>query len=165
MSAEVEKAEEMTRRNFFLRLGNTAVGVTLAGGGLVTWKFLWPNVLLEPPSRFQAGTVAEIPAGTVVFNPEYRVLVFRDQKGFFYALSAICTHLGCTTDWKPEGIPGHSEGVIACPCHGSIFSKTGVVIRGPAPRDLDRFHMTVEDDRLIVDTSETVSEDEMILRV
>jgi cytochrome b6-f complex iron-sulfur subunit len=131
----------------------------------VTWEFLSPNVLLELPTRFKVGMPQEIQPNTVVYNPQYRVLIFRDQSGFFYAVSAACTHLGCTSNWKADGIPEHSEGVITCPCHGSVFSKTGEVIRGPAPRPLDRFRMRLEDGQLVVDTGETVSEEEIILKV
>ena len=81
------------------------------------------------------------------------------------AISMVCTHLGCTANWKPDCAPNHPEGVISCPCHGSVFSRRGDVLKGPAPRALDRFRMTLEEGELIVDTSETVDEDEMILRV
>jgi len=166
MNDEKDKhREEISRREFFLKVGNSAVGITLAGGSIVTWRYLWPNVLFEAPNRFRAGVVAEMAPGTVIFNPEYRVFIFREQQGYFYAVSAICTHLGCTTNWRAEGAPGHAGGVIACPCHGSIFSKTGEVIVGPAPRDLDRFRMTLEEGELVVDTGEKVNEEEMILRV
>ena len=42
------------------------------------------------------------------------------------ALSAICTHAGCTMDYDS----GAHE--LACPCHGSMFSRTGQVVSGPA---------------------------------
>jgi len=54
------------------------------------------------------------------------------KEGFF-SLSAICTHLGCMTAWKPE------LGIIACPCHGSKFyvldpkKVPGTKIEGPRP--------------------------------
>lgn len=162
---EEKENGQLSRRDFFLAAGNAAVTATLVGGSIVTWKYLWPNALLEPPSRFRVASTQEMPPGSVLFNPQYRVFVFREKEGYFYALSAICTHLGCTTNWKPGGMPDHPEGVIACPCHGSVFSKTGDVIRGPAPRPLDRFRMSVEDGELVVDISEKVSEEEMVLRV
>lgn len=159
------KDESIDRRRFFLIVGNSAVGIAAVGALGVTYDFLSPKVLLEIPDRFRAGTPETIPPDTMVYDAEHRVFVFRDTQGYFYAVSATCTHLGCTTNWKAQGIPGHEDGVIACPCHGSVFSKTGNVIQGPAPRDLDRFRMHIEDNRLYVNTGETVSEEEMILKV
>ncbi len=164
--AEEEDDEELSRRQFLNLVGNSAIGVAALGSLGVTLEYLKPNVLLEIPMQFKAGTIDTMPPNTVVFNPDYRVFIFRDEKGFFYALSAICTHLGCTTNWKPHGVPGfENQSVIACPCHGSVFSRTGVVLRGPAPRDLDRFRMRLQDGKLVVDTSETVTEEEMYLKV
>lgn len=157
--------ESLSRRKFFTIVGNSAVGVAALGSLGVTWEFLSPNVLLELPTRFKVGPPQEIQPHTVVYNPQYRVFIFRDQSGFFYAVSSTCTHLGCTSNWKSDGIPEHAEGVITCPCHGSVFSKTGEVIRGPAPRPLDRFRMRLADGQLVVDTGETVSEEEMILKI
>ncbi len=160
-----EDDEDISRRRFLNMVGNTAISVAALGSLGVTLEYLKPNVLLEIPARFKAGTLDSMPPNTVVFNADYRVFIFRDEKGYFYAVSAICTHLGCTTQWKPDGIPGFPQSVIACPCHGSVFSRTGHVLRGPAPRDLDRFRMKLEDGKLVVDTSEKVSEDEMVLKV
>jgi len=69
----------------------------------------------------------------------------------FYALSAVCTHLGCLTAWKPE------LGIIACPCHGSKFNQLGVKIDGPAPRPLPWLKVSVsEEGDLLVDRSTIV---------
>ena len=159
------ETKEINRRKFFTIVGNTAVGVAAVGGLGITFDYLSPNVVLEVPKKFRVGPVANIQPNTVIFNPEYRVFIFRDEKGYFFAVSAICTHLGCTSNWKPEGALDHQEGVIACPCHGSIFSKTGNVLLGPATRALDRFHSYLQDGQLIVDTEVIVSEEEMILKV
>jgi cytochrome b6-f complex iron-sulfur subunit len=172
MNDDFEKKEtnsgddaDINRRRFLTTVGNSAIGIAALGSLGVTFEFLSPNVLLEIPARFTDGTVEGMQPNTVVFNPEYRVFIFRDPQGFFYALSAVCTHLGCTANWKTEGVPDHPEGVIACPCHGSVFSKTGEVISGPAPRHLDRFRMRLEDGKLVVDTAETVNEEDMFLKV
>jgi cytochrome b6-f complex iron-sulfur subunit len=53
----------------------------------------------------------------------------RFQDGF-RALSAVCTHLGCITRYRPD------ERIITCPCHGSRFGLDGEVLAGPAPRPL-----------------------------
>jgi cytochrome b6-f complex iron-sulfur subunit len=157
--------ENLSRRKFFVSAGNAAIGIAALGSIGVTLDFLSPKVLLELPRRFIVGVLAAMQPNSVTFDPEHRLIVFRDKQGYFYALSAVCTHLGCIVEWKENGIPGHPDGVIACPCHGSVFSKTGDVVRGPAPRSLDRFKMYLEEDRVIVDMTETVSADEMILKV
>jgi cytochrome b6-f complex iron-sulfur subunit len=157
--------ESINRRKFFIAAGNAAIGIATLGSFGVTLDYLSPKVLLELPRRFIIGMLATMQPNSVTFDAEHRLIVFRDKQGYFYALSAVCTHLGCIVEWKATGIPGHPEGVIACPCHGSIFNKTGDVIRGPAPRSLDRFKMYLEDDKVIVDMTETVGEEEMILKV
>lgn len=48
----------------------------------------------------------------------------------FYALNAVCTHLGCVVPWN------NAENKFKCPCHGSQYSPTGAVVRGPAPLPL-----------------------------
>jgi cytochrome b6-f complex iron-sulfur subunit len=157
--------ENLNRRNFFVAAGNAAIGIAALGSLRVTLDFLAPKVLLELPKRFIIGMLATMQPNSVTYDAEHRLIVFRDKQGYFYALSAVCTHLGCIVEWKESGIPGHSEGVIACPCHGSVFNKTGDVIRGPAPHSLDKFKMYLEDEKVIVDMAESVSEEDMILKV
>jgi len=157
--------ENLNRRKFFIAAGNAAIGIAALGSLGVTLDFLAPKVLLELPRRFVIGMLANMQPDSVTFDAEHRLIVFRDKQGYFYALSAVCTHLGCVVEWKATGIPGHPEGVIACPCHGSVFNRTGDVIKGPAPRSLDRFKMYLEDEKVIVDMTEIVSEEEMILKV
>src|SRR5664280_1671397 len=157
--------ENLSRRKFFVSAGNAAIGIAALGSIGVSLDYLAPKVLLELPRRFVIGLLANMQPNSATFDAEHRLIVFRDKQGYFYVLSAVCTHLGCIVEWKATGIPGHPEGVIACPCHGSVFNKTGDVIRGPAPRSLDRFKMYLEDEKVIVDMTEIVSEEEMILKV
>jgi cytochrome b6-f complex iron-sulfur subunit len=157
--------ENLSRRKFFITAGNATIGIAALGSLGVTLDYLTPKVLLELPRRFVVGVLANMQPDSVTFDAEHRLIVFRDKQGYFYAISAVCTHLGCIVEWKETGIAAHPEGVIACPCHGSVFNKTGDVIRGPAPRSLDRFKMYLEDDRVIVDMTETVGEEGMILKV
>lgn len=37
-----------------------------------------------------------------------------------------------------------------CPCHSSVFSPDGKVLGGPAPRPLDRYHVKIENTRLLL---------------
>ena len=127
-----------------------------AGMGLLTLgtvRFLFPNVLSEPPSTFRAGDPANYEEAKV--DDRYKtvgawVIRNRDERGrdIIYALSTTCTHLGCTPNWL-EG-----EKKFKCPCHGSGFKISGVNFEGPAPRPLERYAIRVgEDGQIIVDKS------------
>ncbi|HLE31469.1 MAG TPA: ubiquinol-cytochrome c reductase iron-sulfur subunit [Bacteroidota bacterium] len=157
--ATKENSGFITRRYFLEAVGGGAVGIAATGSAILTAQFLSPNVLREPPSKFRAGSIEEFATGSVTLNKEQKVFIVRASEGYFYAVSAVCTHLGCITNWKSE------EGIIACPCHGSRFDKEGRFIEGPAPRSLLRFSMTTDDQgQLIVDKGVIVGED-VILKI
>jgi cytochrome b6-f complex iron-sulfur subunit len=85
-----------------------------------------------------------------------RIFVIHTSEGFF-ALNAVCTHLGCLTAWKPE------LGIIACPCHGSKFTREGVKTDGPAPRPLPWLKMWLsEDGDLMVDRASEISSKQFV---
>ncbi|MGB7621188.1 MAG: ubiquinol-cytochrome c reductase iron-sulfur subunit [Terriglobia bacterium] len=139
-----------TRRHFLSEMTAMALGVAGVGSLVVTTKYLSPNVLFEPPTSFRIGLPDDYPVNSVAYLPDQQVYVVRTPEGF-YAESAICTHLGCITQWKPE------LNRIACPCHGSQFSREGSVEAGPAPRPLAHFAIRLmPDGELLVDTLETV---------
>ena len=120
----------------------------MLGMVLGTVRFLFPNVLAEPPSKFKVGFPDQYEDGKVVER-------FKDQnawivryQGTIYALSTTCTHLGCTPNWLER------EEKFKCPCHGSGFKITGVNFEGPAPRPLERWAISIGDDgQLVVDKS------------
>jgi cytochrome b6-f complex iron-sulfur subunit len=128
--------------------GMTALTLSMLGMVLGTVRFLFPNVLTEPPNQFKVGPKDSFEEGKVVDR-------FKDQgfwvvrnNGIIYALSTTCTHLGCTPNWL-EG-----DRKFKCPCHGSGFYITGVNFEGPAPRPLERFIVKEgEGGELIVDKS------------
>ena len=66
------------------------------------------------------------------------------EGGKLKALSAICTHLGCTVPWDP----GRNE--FVCPCHGGTYSADGTHISGPPRRSLDSLETKVSGDKLMV---------------
>ena len=156
---EKEETELISRRYFLEVVGGGAIGVATAGSVVLTTQFLSPNVLLEPSLKFKAGLPEYYPPGSVTFHKEQKVFIVRAKEGYFYALSAICTHLGCIANWKSE------DGIIACPCHGSKFDKDGKVLDGPAPKPLPRFSMVLDEQgQLVVDKGSLVGE-EVILKV
>lgn len=149
----------ITRRYFLEKVGASAIGATALGSVVLTTQFLSPNVLREPPTKFKAGSIENYPPGSVTLNKSQGVFIVRAKEGYFYALSAICTHLGCIVNWKSEG------GIIACPCHGSKFDREGKVIEGPAPRPLQRFSITLDEQGQLIVEKGSVVGDEVILKV
>ncbi len=133
---------EFTRRSFLSLLGWAWVAFTAASlGALSTMlRFAFPNVTFEPPLKFKAGfPVTYNPGVDERFKDAHRVWIVRNDLGF-YALSTICTHLGCTPNWL------QAEQKFKCPCHGSGYYITGINFEGPAPRPLERFQITLADD-------------------
>jgi len=135
----------MDRRRFLNYTGWVGILGSLAVSLLGFLRFLFPRVLFEPPTAFKAGPPADYAVGVVDtrYTLSHRVWIVREEEGF-YALSAICTHLGCTPRWLP------SEDKFKCPCHGSGFKRSGVNFEGPAPRPLDRFKITLAEDGQIL---------------
>jgi cytochrome b6-f complex iron-sulfur subunit len=122
----------------------TALTTALVGLGVGTLRFLFPNVLSEPPSKFEAGAVDNYEEGKVSAEFKERGVWIVRHQGVIYALSTICTHLGCTPNWLER------EEKFKCPCHGSGFHITGVNFEGPAPRPLERFAVWIDENRHIV---------------
>lgn len=157
--------KKMKRRKFLSIVGNSATGLVTLGTLAVTIDFLSPNVIKERPPKFKVGPIQNIQPDSFIYEPEYRVFVVRDGNGTFYAISAICTHLGCNVKWAGSISGNDSTMAIACPCHGSKFNRNGEVIEGPATKGLQRYRLELSDDKIIVDTSDIVPEDEMYLKV
>lgn len=142
---------EMSRREFFVKMGVGSVAVAALGTSVFGYQYLSPNVLYEPSPIVDAGRPEHYAVESVTLDPATAIYVVRTAEGFF-ALSAICTHLGCMTAYKPD------LGIIACPCHGSKFKPDGVKIEGPAPKPLPWLRMWLSDDgTLMVDRSSAVA--------
>jgi len=139
---------ELSRRDF---LGKSAIGaffVTMITAALGILKLPRPSVFPDPMTRIKIGSPDLIPVGESEEFPEMNLLVFHDKEGF-YAISKICTHLGCIINKTSEG--------FTCPCHGSRFDKDGKVTGGPAPRPLDWLKLELAPDgSLVVDASSPV---------
>jgi cytochrome b6-f complex iron-sulfur subunit len=153
------EAGQVTRRDFFTEVAAGALGVAAVGATIVTIKYLSPNVLFEPPTRFRVGTPDDFPINSVTYFQDQKVFIVRTKDGGFFAETAVCTHLGCITQWNPEA------GQIQCPCHGSKFNRDGKIENGPAPKPLPHFALRLmPDGTLLVDTQEIV-EGTQVLKV
>ena len=117
---------------------------------LMFLRFFFPRALFEPKTTFKIGYPSDFGIGVdTKFQNQYRIWVVRNTEGIF-VISAICTHLGCTPDWKS------SENKFKCPCHGSGYDSEGVNFEGPAPRPMDRAHVEIDTDgQIVVDLSRT----------
>ncbi len=101
----------------------------------------------------RAGKVDEFLPGSVNLVKAGRFFLVRREDGSFLAMWQKCTHLGCSVPWV------ESENQFHCPCHGSLFDKTGVVTGGPAPRPLDLFPVTIRSGEVFVDTGSPIQRD------
>ncbi len=72
------------------------------------------------------------------------IMVVRVSDSQVVALSAICTHAGCSMDYTA------GQGVLDCPCHGSQFATDGSVLRGPAVRPLRVYGVTMANNMITV---------------
>jgi cytochrome b6-f complex iron-sulfur subunit len=156
------------RREFFVKLGIGGGIVALAAQAVASLRSLVPNVSYDAPTTVKLGMPFDFPDG-MKFLPDERLFVFREGKTF-HAVSAVCTHLGCTVRAEAlpqvetktvEGKPLRLTHRFLCPCHGSKYGGDGTNVSGPAPRPLAWYHLSVslEDGRLVVDLARPVDRD------
>jgi cytochrome b6-f complex iron-sulfur subunit len=114
-----------SRRKFI-----TTLTLLLTSGGLLV-RYLTPRNSENRRVLLSAAAADVPPGGALLFRNE-RLALLRDDNGF-YALSLICTHLGCTVIV--------TEDALSCPCHGSLFDRQGKVLKGPANDPLRRLEL------------------------
>ncbi len=141
--------KKLSRHEFLAWLAWGSAGIQAILMGIGSLRFLIPVLSGGPSQAFKIGKVKDFPPGSQRFIPEQRLFMVSTEEGIG-AVSAICTHLGCTV--------GRVEWGYQCPCHGSKFDAAGRVLRGPAPKPLP-WHKIFQgpDDLLIVDTRRKVS--------
>ena len=150
-AAKPEKAGKETRRGFLvtpLVVAWVFFAGTMGAWGLALARFMMPNVLVEPPSKFKIGPPSDYSFGTVStkWKSEFAVWIVHtayNGQPVVYALSTVCTHLGCTPNWL------EAEQKFKCPCHGSGFYINGVNFEGPAPRPLERHAIQLAADGML----------------
>jgi menaquinol-cytochrome c reductase iron-sulfur subunit len=156
------------RRDFLIRLGIGAGVVAIGAQTVASLRSLVPNVSYDAPTTVKLGVPTDFPDG-LKFLPDQRLFVFREGKTF-HAISAVCTHLGCTVRAEALSQPEEAEiggsrmrltHKFSCPCHGSHYKGDGSNIDGPAPTPLAWYHLSVspDDGQLIVDLAQEVGHD------
>ena len=161
-----EKNKALTRRQFLSR-------AWWAAGGLLVFELsagfvasLWPKLKAGSfGSKFSIATVEEVramPVGTIAYFREQRFYLSRVESGFL-ALYRKCPHLGCVVPWAADEVSEDdlaATGRFACPCHGGIYDRYGLVHAGPPPRPMDLFPITIEDGEVMVDTGTIIKRSE-----
>jgi len=139
--------EPIARRDLLglLSLWSMASTLLFALGGIL--RLPKAAVLPSPSKRFRTAIPDTLAAGEPFVPPGHTVALFRDTSGV-YAISLVCTHLGCIVKPSAQG--------FECPCHGSAYAPDGTVIKGPAPRSLDWLQVSTRGGVLIVDEATTV---------
>ena len=139
--------EPMPRRDW---LGLTALwsaGSALLFAFVGSMRLPKAAIVAAPSKGFDVTLPESLREGEAFVPPERAVAVFRDAEGV-YAISTICTHLGCVV--KP-GAAG-----FECPCHGSRFKPDGAVAKGPAPRPLSWLKVSAADGGFHIDEGKIV---------
>lgn len=96
-------SEKESRRQFLGKIGGFLIGLGLFGQLAAYVRSLIPNVLYEPPKKFKIGFPENFSEG-VKFIEDRRLYIFRERDQM-YAISAVCTHLGCTVKHAPFSKP------------------------------------------------------------
>jgi glycine/D-amino acid oxidase-like deaminating enzyme/nitrite reductase/ring-hydroxylating ferredoxin subunit len=94
------------------------------------------NMARQYADFFSKGDIKELDeltadTGAIISKGLQKIAVYKDERGAIHAFSAVCPHLGCVLQWNG------AERSFDCPCHGSRFTKLGVVINGPATSNLE----------------------------
>jgi menaquinol-cytochrome c reductase iron-sulfur subunit len=156
------------RRDFLLKLGIGSGLAALGAQTVASMRSLVPNVSYDAPTTVKLGMPNDFPDG-LKFLPDERLFVFREGNTF-HAVSAVCTHLGCTV--RAEALPQPEVKTVEgqslrlthrflCPCHGSKYGGDGSNVSGPAPKPLAWYHLSVstDDGQLVVDLARPVERD------
>ena len=144
---ENNTAEKNNRRGFLKVLLTGG----LAGFAAIT---IYPILsFLNPPKQTEVevtsvvvGKVDDIKPGDskIIRFGNKPVIIIRKDGNNFTALSATCTHLDCTVQYKKD------EKIIWCACHNGKYDLYGKNVSGPPPRPLEKFNVAIKNDELIV---------------
>src|SRR5688572_14287832 len=154
-SRDPDDSSPLVTRRIWLGMAWGAFSAASAAALAATGRFMFPNVLNEPPQQFKVGFPADFGVGVDErYKESNGVWIVRTSDDIvhrasgFYVLNTTCTHLGCTPNFLA------AESKFKCPCHGSGFRPTGINFEGPAPRPLERNRIVLaEDGQIMIDKS------------
>lgn len=150
------EGQRLSRRSL-IRLGLLGtLGLFLVETLVQFIVFFWPRKFGAFGSKLTLGQPSQYAVASITTFIEGKLFLSHVPEGFL-ALYWKCPHLGCTVQWHPEEQSEDtlaSSGRFHCPCHGSIYDRHGQIISGPAPRPMDIFKLSLENGKLVADTSD-----------
>jgi len=145
-----QQAEAKTRRAFLLAAGAAGLCYTAALGYPIYRYLASPAEIASSASAITEVTLKDaqkLPPGSVLmfkFGTAPAMLIHH-QNGVWVALTAVCTHLGCTVQYEPQANRIH------CACHGGVYDpRTGANVSGPPPKPLKQFKVAVNEAGVLV---------------
>ncbi|MDR3793634.1 MAG: Rieske (2Fe-2S) protein [Terracidiphilus sp.] len=140
-----EKGERNTRRAFLAAAGAAGLAYTVALAYPIYRYLASPSEMAMSAaavSEVMLKDAQKLPAGSVLmfkFGPKPAMLIHHED-GRWIALTAVCTHLGCTVQYEPQADRIH------CACHGGVYNPyTGANVSGPPPKPLTLYKVAVGD--------------------
>lgn len=147
-ASDIPGHPDLSRRKWAGWLLGTSLGAALLSFAYPILRYLVPPNVPEPSlSEFELDLKASDVApntGRIVAAGGKPVLLFRTAAGDLKALTAICTHLACTVQYRPE------RSDIWCACHNGVYSAAGANVSGPPPRALTALEVNVRGDKVVV---------------
>ena len=137
-----------SRRKWLTYLLGTSLGATCVSFLYPILRYLIPPVTSEPSlSEIELDVKASAispNSGRIVPFAGKPVVLFRTAAGELKALTATCTHLACTVQYRPD------RSDIWCACHNGVYDANGTNISGPPPRPLTRLDVAVRGDKIVI---------------
>jgi len=140
--------QEHSRRRWLTYLLGTSLGASLVSFLYPILRYVVPPVSSEPSlSEIELDVKASdiLPnSGRIVPFAGKPVILFRTAAGELKALSATCTHLACTVQFRGD------RSDIWCACHNGVYDANGTNISGPPPRPLTKLDVAVRGEKIVI---------------
>jgi Rieske Fe-S protein len=140
--------EDQSRRRWLTYLLGTSLGASVASFIYPVLRYIVPPVSSEPSlSEIELDVKASdvLPnSGRIVPFAGKPVILFRTASGELKALTATCTHLACTVQYRGD------RSDIWCACHNGVYDANGTNISGPPPRPLTKLDVTVRGEKVVI---------------